>query len=128
MEIEQDLYDAVAALGKTPKILPCALQIGCSLVNNVVEHVTPVSGGPSGAKVLNGLEQEAIIIGIHRPNDYLTATNTAEEQATLDGFINILKKGGSDAKGVPDIPRFKFHKNVGNCTLVTMTVLTGFVL
>ncbi|KIY70723.1 6-phosphogluconate dehydrogenase C-terminal domain-like protein [Cylindrobasidium torrendii FP15055 ss-10] len=112
LEIEQDLYDAVAALGKTPKILPCALQIGCSLVDNVVEHLTG----------------ENIIIGFHRPNDYLTATNTADEQATLDDLTNILKTGGSDARGVPDIPRYKFHKNVGNCTLVSTTVLTGYFL
>ena len=72
---------------------------------------------------LNG-NQDRVSLGIYRP-DYTITTNTSSEETILTEFCNMLEKGGSTVKVVPEIQRVKFAKNFWNLSFSTIATLVG---
>jgi 2-dehydropantoate 2-reductase len=75
---------------------------------------------------LNG-NQDRVSLGIYRP-DYTITTNTSSEETILTEFRNMLEKGGSTVKVVPEIQRVKFAKNFWNLSFSTIATLVGYRL
>jgi hypothetical protein len=66
-------------------------------------------------------------MGIYRPDCTIT-TNTVAEELILAEFYNMLEKGGSTVKIVPEIQRVKFIKNLWNVSFSAITTLVGYRL
>lgn len=114
INVEKDLYDAVKALGKgEPRIVSSSLFIGTNLIApNVVGH--------------NDFDR--VTLGIYRPHDFTTTTNTPAEQAILDDIAAMLSAGGSTVDVVPEIQRKKFAKNFWNVGFSSFATLTGYTV
>ncbi|KAL1745945.1 ketopantoate reductase PanE/ApbA-domain-containing protein [Schizophyllum fasciatum] len=112
LNVEKDLYDALKALGKgEPRIVSSSVFIGTNLIApNVVGH--------------NDFDR--VTLGIYRPNDFTTTTNTPAEQAILDDVAGMLAAGGSTVAAVPEIQRRKFAKNFWNVGFSSFATLTGY--
>lgn len=67
-------------------------------------------------------------LGMYRPNDYTTTTNTPEESAILDDLALMLRSGGTTVNLVPEIQRVKFAKNFWNLSFSSLATLTGYPL
>jgi len=113
LNVEVDLYNALKELGKgEPKIISTAIYIGTNLLDdNVVRH--------------NDFDR--ISLGIYRPDCTIT-TNTSSELAILAEFYDMLEKGGSTVKIVPEIQRVKFSKNFWNILYSSITTLVGYTI
>lgn len=66
-------------------------------------------------------------MGLYRADRTIT-TNTPSEQNLLTEFLEMLTKGGSTAKIVPEIQRVKFSKNFWNVAWSSLATLTGYPL
>ncbi|KAF6751183.1 6-phosphogluconate dehydrogenase [Ephemerocybe angulata] len=114
LNVEVDLYHAVAALGKgVPRIVSVAVWIGTNLAGpNIVEH-----GG-----------FDRLTLGIYRHEHRTAGHNTPEEQAILSDIGGILSAGGSEVTIVPEIQRQKFAKNFWNVAFSSYATLTRFTV
>ncbi|KIM92351.1 hypothetical protein PILCRDRAFT_120332 [Piloderma croceum F 1598] len=113
LNVEVDLYNAIKKLGKgEPKIISTAVYIATNLAGeNVVQHT----------------DYDRVSMGIYRPDCTIT-TNTVTEELILAEFYNMLEKGGSTVKIVPEIQRVKFIKNLWNVSFSAITTLVGYRL
>lgn len=66
-------------------------------------------------------------LGIYRPDCTIT-TNTPSDLVILTEFHNMLEKGGSEVRIVPEIQRVKFTKNLWNISFSTVATLVGYRL
>jgi 2-dehydropantoate 2-reductase len=73
------------------------------------------------------LFQDRVSLGLYRPDCTIT-TNTPSELAILTEFHDILEKGGSTVKIVPEIQRMKFSKNFWNIAFSSFATLVGYRL
>ncbi|KAF9260686.1 6-phosphogluconate dehydrogenase C-terminal domain-like protein [Marasmius fiardii PR-910] len=114
LNVEVDLYRTIKRLGNgEPKVIGTSLYIGTNLLApDVVEH--------------NDFDR--VSLGIYRHNDYTTTVNSPEEIDTLNGIAEVLKKGGSTVKVVPEIQRVKFAKNFWNVAFSSFSTLTDYTL
>ncbi|KZP22212.1 6-phosphogluconate dehydrogenase C-terminal domain-like protein [Athelia psychrophila] len=112
LNVEMDLFAALKALGKVPKILGSALYINANqLQGNVVEHS----------------DFGWISLGIYR-EDHSVIENSPEDEILLKGFADIVNAGGGIAKTWPSIQRIRFTKNLWNLTFSSFCTLTGYPL
>ncbi|KAG7095759.1 hypothetical protein E1B28_006464 [Marasmius oreades] len=114
LNVEVDLYRTIKRLGQgEPKVIGTALYIGTNLLApDVVEH--------------NDFDR--VSLGIYRHNDYTTSENSPEEADILNGIAEVLEKGGSTVKIVPEIQRVKFSKNFWNVAFSSFSTLTDYTL
>ncbi|KZP14139.1 ApbA-domain-containing protein [Athelia psychrophila] len=112
LNVEMDLFAALKALGKAPKILGSALYINANqFQGNVVEH------SDSGW----------ISLGVYR-EDHSVIENSPEDEILLKGFADLVNAGGGDARTWPAIQRVRFTKNLWNLTFSSFCTLTGYPL
>ncbi|TRM67019.1 ketopantoate reductase PanE/ApbA C terminal-domain-containing protein [Schizophyllum amplum] len=71
---------------------------------------------------------DRVTLGIYRPHDFTTTTNTPAEQAILDDIAAMLSAGGSTVDVVPEIQRKKFAKNFWNVGFSSFATLTGYTV
>ncbi|KAF8830252.1 hypothetical protein HHX47_DHR2000397 [Lentinula edodes] len=116
LKVEQDLYDALVALGEQPnsKIISTSLYTMTNITTpGVVEHLSMA---------------DSIFLGIYRHGDFTTCVNSDEEMKILAGLAAPLDSGGFQVQLVPEIQRKKLAKNLINVVFASTATLTNYTV
>ncbi|KAJ3880765.1 ketopantoate reductase PanE/ApbA-domain-containing protein [Lentinula edodes] len=116
LKVEQDLYDALVALGEQPnsKIISTSLYTMTNITTpGVVEHLSMA---------------DSIFLGIYRHGDFTTCVNSDEETKILAGLAAPLDSGGFQVQLVPEIQRKKLAKNLINVVFASTATLTNYTV
>lgn len=110
MNIELDLYNALKDLHlpRIPHIISACVYVFALLKDRILLKHNTV---------------DKILLGIYRET-FDQLENTPEEEVILSGFGDILSAGGTEVHIVPEIQRVKFEKNMWNCVLGPVSVLS----
>ncbi|KAJ3757508.1 ketopantoate reductase PanE/ApbA C terminal-domain-containing protein [Lentinula raphanica] len=112
--VEQDLYNALVALGERPKIISSSVYIMTNITaTDAVEHLST---------------HDLIVLGIFRHGNFTTCVNSPEEANMLEGLARPFKLGGFPVQVVAEIQRRKLAKNLINVVFACTATLTNYTV